>query len=627
VHERRQQQRRAVSAGGLAAPARRPRLAYVSPLPPERSGIADYSAELLPELARYYDIDVVVTQEAVDERWLQANFTPRSVDWFEANSGRYDRVLYNFGNSSFHAHMFGLLQRHPGVVMLHDFYLSGAVNYLHSGTADGYGKALYASHGYPALAHERAEGREASYYRYPCNKAVLDNASGILVHSRHSQELAALWYGPRQAQDWHMIPHLRVLPPVLERAAARAAVGMQDGDFLMCSFGLLGRTKYNDKIVEAWLASPLAQDEHCHLVFVGENAIDSFGSALSARIARHPRIKITGFASLELYRHYLMAADGAVQLRTRSRGETSGTVLDCLAHQVPAIINSHGSAAELPEHIVIKLPDEFTPDELGAAMLRLREQPDEARAQALRGVEHIATLHHPARIGEQYRDAIEHFAHSSPRARYEDLLDGLGAISATMEPTEDDWLQVAASIAANAPATGPRQLLLDVTALATAGAPALLQALLAEPLAGWRVEPVLLREQRYHYARRFALQAIGCEQLDLEDAVADIKPGDCLLRLDMAQEPDQALGNIGVQQAHLEGGLDDAAALPALAAALAALHAELERGEIAQHSVPLPGAKAAGSAAGTAKTAGALAAPAAPRAASEPLAEGSGNAA
>lgn len=629
VHERRQQQRRTMSAGGVAAPARRPRLAYVSPLPPERSGIADYSAELLPELARYYDIDVVVTQEAVEERWLQANFTPRSVDWFEANSGRYDRVLYNFGNSSFHAHMFGLLQRHPGVVMLHDFYLSGAVNYLHSGTADGYGKALYASHGYPALAHERAEGREASYYRYPCNKAVLDNASGILVHSRHSQELAALWYGPRQAQDWRMIPHLRVLPPVLERDAARAAVGMQDGDFLMCSFGLLGRTKYNDKIVEAWLASPLAQDERCHLVFVGENAIDSFGSALSARIARHPRIKITGFASLELYRHYLMAADAAVQLRTRSRGETSGTVLDCLAHQVPAIINSHGSAAELPGHIVIKLPDDFTLEELGAAMQRLREQPDEARAQALRGVEHIATLHHPARIGEQYRDAIEHFAHSSPRARYEDLLDGLGAISATMAPSEDDWLQVAASIAANAPATGPRQLLLDVTALASAEAPALLQALLAEPLAGWRVEPVLLREQRYHYARRFALQAIGCEQLGLEDAVADIKPGDCLLRLDMAQEPDQALANIGVQQAHLEGGLNDAAALPALAAALAALQADLERGEIAQHSVPLPGAGAASSAGAVdaANAAGAPAAPAAVCAASEPLAEGSGNAA
>src|SRR5699024_10740651 len=43
------------------SPGRKPKLAFVSPLPPERTGIADYSAELLPVLANYYDIEVVVT--------------------------------------------------------------------------------------------------------------------------------------------------------------------------------------------------------------------------------------------------------------------------------------------------------------------------------------------------------------------------------------------------------------------------------------------------------------------------------------------------------------------------------------------------------------------------------------
>jgi hypothetical protein len=37
----------------------RPLLAYLSPLPPDRSGIADYSVEVLMELARYYDITVI----------------------------------------------------------------------------------------------------------------------------------------------------------------------------------------------------------------------------------------------------------------------------------------------------------------------------------------------------------------------------------------------------------------------------------------------------------------------------------------------------------------------------------------------------------------------------------------
>ena len=47
----------------IAAAQSRPKLAYLSPLPPERSGISDYSAELLPALGKYYEIDVVLAQE------------------------------------------------------------------------------------------------------------------------------------------------------------------------------------------------------------------------------------------------------------------------------------------------------------------------------------------------------------------------------------------------------------------------------------------------------------------------------------------------------------------------------------------------------------------------------------
>src|SRR5688572_33118899 len=50
-----------------------PRLAWFSPLPPVRSGIARYCSELLPGLAAEYDIDLFVdgppaTFESPDER-------------------------------------------------------------------------------------------------------------------------------------------------------------------------------------------------------------------------------------------------------------------------------------------------------------------------------------------------------------------------------------------------------------------------------------------------------------------------------------------------------------------------------------------------------------------------------
>lgn len=98
----------------------RPRMAYVSPLPPDKTGIADYGAELLPELSKYYDIEVIVAQERITDPWVLANCPIRSVSWFKKNAGRFDRILYNIGNSPYHAYMFDLLHEHPGIVVLND---------------------------------------------------------------------------------------------------------------------------------------------------------------------------------------------------------------------------------------------------------------------------------------------------------------------------------------------------------------------------------------------------------------------------------------------------------------------------------------------------------------------------
>lgn len=567
-HARRRQAESAMVAvtGSGRAPARRPRLAYVSPLPPERSGIADHSAELLPELARYYEIEVVLDQPALHDTWAAANFPQRTVEWFDANADRYDRIVYHFGNSSFHRHMFPMLQRHPGVVVLHDFFLSGVVHYASAagGEPDLYGRTLYASHGYAALLHENEHGREASYYRYPCNKAVLDQAAGVIVHSAYSRGLAEQWYGAGRADAWRQLPLLRVLPGEIDRDAARAALGLAPDDFVMCSFGLLAITKCNDLIVEAWLNSSLADDPRCRLVFVGENNIEKFGNDLAKRIAAHPRIQITGFASPELYRNYLSAADAAVQLRTRSRGETSATILDCLSYRLPTIINSHGSAIEVPADITIKLPDACTEAELSAAMQRLRQDRALAARLSAGAEDYMRRVHQPAHVGTLYRAAIEHFALHSRAARYAELRDELAAIQTSTEPGEQDWMQVAQCIAANEAGHQGRQLLPDADGVAP-GSPqqALLRHLLATPPAGFRVEPLRRDGAVRRYARAAALALIGRPELPLEDGVAELKQNDIVLRwTDAADDDERALDNRGVLRATLRFAAPDAQSAP-----------------------------------------------------------------
>ena len=155
---------------------------------------------------------------------------------------------------------------------------------------------------------------------------------------------------------------MRRLPDDDSRKAARECLGYQAEDFVVCSFGMMGKTKLNHRCVQAWLGSHLADDPRCHLVFVGQEGDRRYASFMQQSLGTSPagrRIRITGFASPDLYRKYLHAADAAVQLRTLSRGETSGTVLDCMAHRLPTIVNAHGSLAELPLDSVLLLPDEF----------------------------------------------------------------------------------------------------------------------------------------------------------------------------------------------------------------------------------------------------------------------------
>ncbi|TFW00446.1 glycosyltransferase, partial [Oxalobacteraceae bacterium OM1] len=506
----------------LAVPVNLPRrkLAFFSPLPPEKSGIADYSAELLPELARYYDIDIISAQPAISDVWADANFPVRTLDWFEAHADRYDRVLYQFGNSMLHEHMFGMLRRHPGVIVLHDFFLSGIPDNLDfTGRVPGeFARTLFDSHGYRALADEQRLGRLNSIMGYPCNRRVLEDALGVIVHSRYSMQLANHWYGAGAAKEWRHAPLLRTAPATIDRRAARAALGIPDDAFLVCSFGLVAPTKLNDVLHDAWMKSALAADPRCRLVFVGENDTNEYGQKLGAAIAGSTaaaRASITGFVPQETYRLYLAAADMAVQLRSNSRGETSASILDCLAYGLPAVINANGSAAEIPDDVVIKLDDLFSPEQLRAALEQLWRDAALRGELGARAAAYVHTHHNAGTVGRIYHEAIESFSQTSEGAGYRRLLGALAAIDVTPAPapSAEDLRLVSTSIAANRPRKQPRQLLVDVTALRQADPDApdgiaarqMLAALLESPARGYRVEPYYNDGAQLRHARQFTL--------------------------------------------------------------------------------------------------------------------------
>ncbi len=518
------------------------RLAYISPLPPERSGISDYSAELLPALAQYYDIDVVVAQNDVSDEWIKSHCPIRSVEWFVQNSACFDCVLYHFGNSHFHQHMFGLLKSIPGVVVLHDFYLSGIYRYI-----DVFGYApnsfieqLYQSHGYAGLLHGNTK---EAVWKYPCSLDVIENSVGTIVHSENSIRLAKKWYG-NKTEDFAVIPLLRVAAVKENALEIRKEMGFSDGDFIVCSFGLLGATKLNHRLLTAWLGSALARSNHCYLVFVGENHEGEYCNELLSLIKHNSngkRVKITGWLEQKVFRDYLTIADLGVQLRTLSRGETSAAILDCMNYGLASIVNSNGSMADLPHDAVWKLSDEFNDQTLIEALETLWQNHEKRFQMGEYAKSVIKDKHNPSYCAEQYQIAIENFYKKNPPV-VKNLLDTI-AKTPNKPKHDEDLMVIANSIAMTFPQKHiQKTLFVDVSELVQCDVTTdiqrdvcnIVKEWLLHPPAGYRVEPIFeIDSDCYLYARKFTIALLGIAGTVLNDEPVDYVAGDIFIRIDL----------------------------------------------------------------------------------------------
>jgi len=528
---------------------KKPKLAFVSPLPPERTGIADYSAELLPVLSVFYDIEVIVAQSKVDDVWISQHVGIRNVEWFRAHAAEFDRVLYHIGNSPYHRHMLPLMEEIPGTVVLHDFYMSGLLSWLelNGGGADVWALSLYESHGYHSVQQCYKDPEETKRI-YPANWKILRNANGVIVHSDYSRQLACQFYGSKVSIDWQVLPLLRKPVTKVNKKSARRQLDIGPEDFVVCSFGFLDYSKNNHRLLNAWLKSALAGDKCCKLIFVGENHGGDYGISIQQIIresSSESSVHITGFADPETFKNYLAAADLAVQLRTNSRGETSAAVLDCMNHGLPVIVNANGSMGELDPKAVWMLPDEFGDGELIGALEILWRDPRKRHTLGSHARQIIQDIHSPKECARLYAEAIEFFYRQNKKAIKPLVRNLVKQGAATFSHSEQ--LCLATDIAKTLPLqSAAKRLFLDVTATSRHDlktgiervARALIVALLNSPPDGYRIEPVYLTKEggawHHRYARSYTFGLMGCVSLAWKDEPIDIENGDVILGLDIS---------------------------------------------------------------------------------------------
>jgi glycosyltransferase involved in cell wall biosynthesis len=528
--------RRASRAPRVLAP--RCRLAFVSPLPPDESGIADYSRDLLPALARYYDITLVTPRGSTSDPWLAANFPVIKPAALLDAPERFDRILYQMGNSHFHLfQLHDLLPALPGTVVLHDCFLSGLLSFdsHQPGRTTPFSTTLHASHGYPAVAALVESGEELAVQRYPCCLPVIQGAIGVIQHSQHARSVLAEHFGPAVLRDARLVPFPRRPLTPLSRKAARERLGIAEDVFLVCSFGMVAPTKLPERLMAAWEQAGFASPD-ARLVFVG-NTVGMVEKAFRDRVSRIGAAYddvIQGRVSEDIYAAWLAAADVAVQLRTGSRGESSKSVADCLAAGLPTIVNRHGSMTELPDGVALVLPDVFTDGDLGAALRLLSSNEIQRQALGVAGRRYWETELHPEICARRYHEAIEASHAAGPAATSAAVLSGLRA-SPPARVSSQDLLSSAQALLRSFPVPRPANLLLDVTDLDALGATA--AEWVRARFAGWlrshssklRVEPVRVDRGRFTLARGFAWELLGLRLPRPPDQAADIGPDTAIL--------------------------------------------------------------------------------------------------
>jgi glycosyltransferase involved in cell wall biosynthesis len=365
------------------------KVAYFSPLPPERSGIADYSALLLPALQERVEVTVVPRG---------AKRAPRGTDV----------ALYHVGNSpEAHAWIVDALQRQPGVVVLHDFVLHHLIAgmTLGRGDTDRYLDAMQrdagvigrllahgvVDHVLPPIWEERAQD-------FPLAWEVLQHARGVICHSRYVERLARAYgyEGPVWVIPMPAWPSVEAGDRLLPEGSSPTIVccghlnAAKRIPELLAAFGVVRHRFPDPLLVLAGSAAPSLR-----LETVGrEDGV----------------LRLEYQDEGDLWR-LLRDCDVSVSLRWPTMGETSGMVIRALSLGKPLVVSDAGWFQELPDSVAVKVPvDDFEVATLAATLELLAGDEGLRQRMGAAAAGYARRQHGLDRVADSYVAALEEVA-------------------------------------------------------------------------------------------------------------------------------------------------------------------------------------------------------------------------
>ena len=381
-------------------------LAYHSPFLPQKSGISHYSSELLSTLKAHYDITLVSDETKLLNQEFPIITYERFYELMSDESTAFDRVIYNMGNNTkFHKIIYECSIKHSGVVILHDFFISGFIGDYHNWDSNNLIKFISKHYDIKAALEYFFNNYEIFEKKYPLNLPLIEHSKAVIVHTKQAMDLALKFY--KNNDFLNIVPHLRINEEIYKNE--NKSLLKLNNTRVYGVFGYLHPLKQNMEILYSW--HRVMNDKNARLFFVGSisDGQDEYLAKIQNFIKEKniTNVEFIGWADSKIYKEYLQACDICICLRKIHLGEASGVILDSMNYENTIITNFSGF-----DECAIYVP-EVSDDgnELDAALLKAYNSDD---SLAKRAKERIIKEHDPDMCAKKIFEITER-AYSEPK--------------------------------------------------------------------------------------------------------------------------------------------------------------------------------------------------------------------
>ncbi len=358
------------------------KVAMVTPLPPQHTGIADYVSDLLQGLITNKNFEITIISNA-NINSIHHCEVHSYKDYPDEEYHAFDLIVYQIGNNyEFHGYMLDLIRKFGGIIHLHDVVLHHlfASMLWENNKRDEYFYIIEEHYGVDTLksvkekvSHDTYPWEGPEVIDLPLFEEFIQFCDGCIVHSEFAKTKISDLF---PALDVYRINQLYKMDVKTKKPEENKIIKF-------AIFGGVDPQKKVDIVLKVFTKIKKINKDASFLLTIVGGINDQAKYELDLLIKDHltEHVKITGRVDEKEFMEYFLDTDILIALRYPTMGETSAVVMRAMQLGIPCIVNDIGWYSELPEHIM-KIPIDTMEAELESTILEILN--DEKRLKWLK---------------------------------------------------------------------------------------------------------------------------------------------------------------------------------------------------------------------------------------------------